>query len=125
MHKPHQQTRDPAPQAGNPALWVKPDPWRIRTICLKLKIRSDVILQRTRHLPRRTFFSVTFCFGRFRPKLRRRAGQICGALDRKSTRLNSSHLVISYAVFCLKKKKITTITFAYSLPTPSHTPALI
>src|SRR5256885_5779918 len=29
----------------------------------------------------------------------------CGfSLDRKSTRLNSSHLVISYAVFCLKKK---------------------
>src|SRR5256885_9399014 len=28
----------------------------------------------------------------------------CGG-DRKSTRLNSSHLVISYAVFCLKKKK--------------------
>src|SRR5256885_12797029 len=27
--------------------------------------------------------------------------------DRKSTRLNSSHLVISYAVFCLKKKKDT------------------
>src|SRR5256885_12915698 len=26
------------------------------------------------------------------------------AIDRKSTRLNSSHLVISYAVFCLKKK---------------------
>src|SRR2546426_3290558 len=30
-----------------------------------------------------------------------------GEGDRKSTRLNSSHLVISYAVFCLKKKKIT------------------
>src|SRR5256885_8669553 len=29
--------------------------------------------------------------------------------DRKSTRLNSSHLVISYAVFCLKKKKKTYI----------------
>src|SRR5256885_8498511 len=28
-----------------------------------------------------------------------------GVIDRKSTRLNSSHLVISYAVFCLKKKK--------------------
>src|SRR2546426_6143288 len=28
--------------------------------------------------------------------------------DRKSTRLNSSHLVISYAVFCLKKKKANT-----------------
>src|SRR5256885_9113478 len=31
------------------------------------------------------------------------------ALDRKSTRLNSSHLVISYAVFCLKKKKKPTL----------------
>src|SRR2546426_6990589 len=30
---------------------------------------------------------------------------IGACLDRKSTRLNSSHLVISYAVFCLKKKK--------------------
>src|SRR3712207_7743092 len=30
------------------------------------------------------------------------------ALDRKSTRLNSSHANISYAVFCLKKKKTTT-----------------
>src|SRR5256885_11027015 len=29
-----------------------------------------------------------------------------GAQDRKSTRLNSSHLVISYAVFCLKKKEL-------------------
>src|SRR5256885_9789850 len=29
--------------------------------------------------------------------------------DRKSTRLNSSHLVISYAVFCLKKKKTTQV----------------
>src|SRR5437870_10882526 len=36
--------------------------------------------------------------------------RLCGAphsrrLDRKSTRLNSSHVAISYAVFCLKKKK--------------------
>src|SRR5256885_5348603 len=30
--------------------------------------------------------------------------------DRKSTRLNSSHLVISYAVFCLKKKKVSSVT---------------
>src|SRR5207302_8609027 len=29
----------------------------------------------------------------------------CGCRDRKSTRLNSSHVKISYAVFCLKKKK--------------------
>src|SRR3989454_3118380 len=33
--------------------------------------------------------------------------------DRKSTRLNSSHLVISYAVFCLKKKKKTVTTKLY------------
>src|SRR5438034_6747293 len=33
--------------------------------------------------------------------------QITGEADRKSTRLNSSHTVISYAVFCLKKKKNT------------------
>src|SRR5215510_15742735 len=35
------------------------------------------------------------------------AGQLAGAADRKSTRLNSSHVAISYAVFCLKKKKKT------------------
>src|SRR2546426_7748746 len=33
--------------------------------------------------------------------------RLLAAGDRKSTRLNSSHLVISYAVFCLKKKKQT------------------
>src|SRR5690554_7629947 len=31
------------------------------------------------------------------------------AIDRKSTRLNSSHVRISYAVFCLKKKKIESL----------------
>src|SRR5256885_13133306 len=36
------------------------------------------------------------------------------AKDRKSTRLNSSHLVISYAVFCLKKKKRATNTLSTS-----------
>src|SRR6266566_7025898 len=44
------------------------------------------------------------------------------ARDRKSTRLNSSHLVISYAVFCLKKKKKkfflhTSIKYTYSINT--------
>src|SRR3712207_7095703 len=33
-------------------------------------------------------------------------------LDRKSTRLNSSHANISYAVFCLKKKNISTSVFS-------------
>src|SRR2546428_10288649 len=32
---------------------------------------------------------------------------VCSDTDRKSTRLNSSHDQISYAVFCLKKKKLT------------------
>src|SRR5437763_13757932 len=40
------------------------------------------------------------CSRRPRPALRARRPQ-----DRKSTRLNSSHRCISYAVFCLKKKK--------------------
>src|SRR5439155_25433962 len=35
------------------------------------------------------------------------AGAFIGIQDRKSTRLNSSHVAISYAVFCLKKKKRT------------------
>src|SRR5215472_18643237 len=38
---------------------------------------------------------------------RRQPAAAAGARDRKSTRLNSSHLGISYAVFCLKKKKNT------------------
>src|SRR2546426_5557028 len=47
-------------------------------------------------------------------------------VDRKSTRLNSSHLVISYAVFCLKKKKpinpvvahLVHLRASYDLPEP-------
>src|SRR5258708_30811741 len=34
--------------------------------------------------------------------------------DRKSTRLNSSHQIISYAVFCLKKKKTNNKTYAHT-----------
>src|SRR5689334_24736939 len=41
---------------------------------------------------------------------RERAAQVEVHQDRKSTRLNSSHSSISYAVFCLKKKKIKKIT---------------
>src|SRR5690625_6019268 len=33
--------------------------------------------------------------------------------DRKSTRLNSSHVAISYAVFCLKKKKVIILHYTY------------
>src|ERR1022692_799864 len=63
-----------------------------------------------RRPPRSTLFPYTTLFRSGRTTsppcrdgacLRKRAG----TPDRKSTRLNSSHLVISYAVFCLKKKK--------------------
>src|SRR2546429_6742911 len=49
-------------------------------------------------------------------KLRQLRGVSCGAKlrDRKSTRLNSSHGYISYAVFCLKKKKDNTVTSVLS-----------
>src|SRR5260221_2138624 len=40
-----------------------------------------------------------------RPMTSRQHVTLAGHRDRKSTRLNSSHTVISYAVFCLKKKK--------------------
>src|SRR2546427_7996136 len=42
--------------------------------------------------------------------------------DRKSTRLNSSHSQISYAVFCLKKKKINTLIRAHHLRRRSSSP---
>src|SRR2546427_7530627 len=46
--------------------------------------------------------------GQIRPQPRRdRRGLRRSGVDRKSTRLNSSHSQISYAVFCLKKKKET------------------
>src|SRR2546422_8356210 len=41
------------------------------------------------------------------------ANPLCRELDRKSTRLNSSHGYISYAVFCLKKKKKKIYTTHY------------
>src|SRR5256885_8772787 len=68
-----------------------------------------------RRPPRSTLFPYTTLFrspwcrlmerSAWRNEGEQRAGEDA---DRKSTRLNSSHLVISYAVFCLKKKKKTT-----------------
>src|SRR5574337_762889 len=65
-----------------------------------------------RRPPRSTLFPYTTLFRspRGRPvisqRLRWRVGLALRGRDRKSTRLNSSHHSISYAVFCLKKKKI-------------------
>src|SRR2546426_3859521 len=47
----------------------------------------------------------TLCYDRLKVGLEPACSKACPTEDRKSTRLNSSHLVISYAVFCLKKKK--------------------
>src|SRR5215475_12554037 len=49
---------------------------------------------------------------------------IAKAADRKSTRLNSSHVKISYAVFCLKKKKKTQradVYVKYNIKTSNYT----
>src|SRR5690349_22277660 len=58
--------------------------------------------------------------GELRRRLGHRRGQAAEARrergpDRKSTRLNSSHVEISYAVFCLKKKKTHIIRLPYFL----------
>src|ERR1039458_1017667 len=61
-----------------------------------------------RRPPRSTLFPYTTLFRSWCPGRRCRLRIWCGFAhhgDRKSTRLNSSHLGISYAVFCLKKKK--------------------
>src|SRR5690242_20935239 len=50
-------------------------------------------------------------------ELRARLGENTKFLDRKSTRLNSSHMSISYAVFCLKKKKQITILYTRKIHT--------
>src|SRR6478735_8677142 len=68
-----------------------------------------------RRPPRSTLFPYTTLF-RSHVQSRRPAParpdrtRLFAGVDRKSTRLNSSHLVISYAVFCLKKKKTASVT---------------
>src|SRR5256885_6499904 len=52
-----------------------------------------------------------------------RVRALAGDADRKSTRLNSSHLVISYAVFCLKKKKIDNYSRSSQPQRHQHPPA--
>src|SRR5256885_8561533 len=93
-----------------------------------------------RRPPRSTLFPYTTLFrssrrerlGRVSQCLRQRGTDLLRRLweglraipDRKSTRLNSSHLVISYAVFCLKKKKILilSISSAYVTERSRHMP---
>src|SRR5207247_8607688 len=91
----------------------------VSVLCFPLLSLFCVLLRRP---PRSTLFPYTTLFRsgevftrRFLSGRRRRAAAVAvpasagvtvgPALDRKSTRLNSSHEWISYAVFCLKKKK--------------------
>src|SRR5256885_13214617 len=88
-----------------------------------------------RRPPRSTLFPYTtlfrsppWCSRRRCPSPGRRSLRVIPVLDlradRKSTRLNSSHLVISYAVFCLKKKKRRPVAdhLNYSSPSAQDAP---
>src|SRR5256885_479305 len=73
------------------------DSWRHRKAgAYEVVLASDRRLALMREFPRPTELSVHDMLAELDPRVE----------DRKSTRLNSSHLVISYAVFCLKKKKL-------------------
>src|SRR5207247_6719598 len=73
-----------------------------------------------RRPPRSTLFPYTTLFrscglGGGKGCCQRHRPAFAGCLDRKSTRLNSSHEWISYAVFCLKKKKHVTESCGFEL----------
>src|SRR5690349_23364746 len=92
-----------------------------------------------RRPPRSTLFPYTTLFRSLADGLDRLGGRevldvdpatlIAGdrgvARDRKSTRLNSSHVESSYAGFCLKKKKATACALLLSLPSASDEEPLI
>src|SRR5256885_7195308 len=88
--------------------------WHNATMCSPNLILIIFFFLMIRRPPRSTLFPYTTLFrsdgtraarpGNSRHRWRRRCTACPG--DRKSTRLNSSHLVISYAVFCLKKYNV-------------------
>src|SRR3989454_6440532 len=83
---------------------------------------SDAAARRTCSAARRHENAHVDHVGRAHAERRRHGGA-----DRKSTRLNSSHLVISYAVFCLKKKnkarRDNSTVASLSTPVPAKTDA--
>src|SRR5262245_63341253 len=70
--------------------------WRV--LAADAELRGAGLLGEMRYLPNTNVLCTTFTAGELSWEV------IDFAPDRKSTRLNSSHLGISYAVFCLKKK---------------------
>src|SRR2546426_74036 len=101
-------------QSINPLFTIHPLAKQVqRYVLLTTLARYDSALVPQPYLARRWTWSTdrtTLTF-RLQPGVRWHDGipttarDVAWTLDRKSTRLNSSHLVISYAVFCLKKKK--------------------
>src|SRR6516162_7923525 len=93
---------------------------RRRHTILQVDWSSDVCSSDLREDPRLPGFPAAPA-GAARAGQRRRARQ-----DRKSTRLNSSHLVTSYAVFCLKKKtRPCCASLAPTLSSDSHARQLL
>src|SRR3989475_9362422 len=94
--------------SGTSGLFASPSPWSLLTAArwLPTRFRLDSPDSPPCRSPERAHVGRTFphlCDPRRFGKVRKDVGT-----DRKSTRLNSSHSQISYAVFCLKKKKNTT-----------------
>src|SRR5687768_18057697 len=77
--------------------------WRVhaKRIALEDRARAFIMLQESEHLE---MAKTARLVGNFANE--KELFFMMGKLDRKSTRLNSSHGYISYAVFCLKKKTI-------------------
>src|SRR2546429_5938520 len=74
-------------------------------------------LFRSRHARQSSLDAQPSCNGRSARKKRALGGR---SVDRKSTRLNSSHGYISYAVFCLKKKNNTPTALRLVTPTATE-----
>src|SRR5689334_5016875 len=98
--------------------WVQcaPPSWILKLQCLLFCYQNVFFFLMKQRPPRSTLFPYTTLFRSLkavsRAQVQRNTARIAGigfktgsGIDRKSTRLNSSHSSISYAVFCLKKKK--------------------
>src|SRR2546422_6456756 len=83
-----------------------------RSLCRELPVHRHYLDQPPLPYAVRRFTDTGIDMDQLRPSLHGFAPALCE--DRKSTRLNSSHGYISYAVFCLKKKKQLVASYAAS-----------
>src|ERR1022692_3403994 len=90
---------------------------------MNVHIRAAEVTQRFAHTPIARFKDAPGMGRLFEPlpsdgqaKLERHVESRRRGSDRKSTRLNSSHLVTPYAVFCLKKKRVSSMPISRVLP---------